>query len=69
MSAKDPPQITFAPFRLDRVNRSLHRGLAVIPLRPKAFAVLEYLVTRAGRLVTKDQLLAAVWPNITAVPP
>ena len=66
MSAKDPPQITFAPFRLDRVNRSLHRGLAVIPLRPKAFAVLEYLVTRAGRLATKDQLLAAVWPN-TAV--
>ena len=66
MSAKDPPQVTFGPFRLDKVNRSLHRGLSVIPLRPKAFAVLEQLVTRAGRLVTKDQLLAAVWPN-TAV--
>src|SRR5262245_34758099 len=66
MSANDPPQVTFGPFRLDRVNRSLHRGLSVIPLRPKAFAVLEYLVMCAGRLVTKDQLLAAVWPN-TAV--
>jgi DNA-binding winged helix-turn-helix (wHTH) protein len=66
MPAKDPPQVMFGPFRLDRMNRRLHRGLSVVPLRPKAFAVLEHLVTRAGRLVTKDQLLAAVWPN-TAV--
>ena len=65
MSANDPPQVTFGSFRLDRVNRSLHRGLSVIALRPKAFAVLEHLVTRAGRLVTKDQLLAAVWPGTT----
>ena len=64
--SKDSPQVTFGPFRLDRVNRSLHRGQSVIPLRPKAFAVLEHLVTRAGRLATKDQLLAAIWPN-TAV--
>ena len=66
MRAKDPSQVTFGPFRLDRPNRRLHRGLSVIPLRPKAFAVLDYLVARAGRLVTKEQLLAAVWPN-TAV--
>ena len=66
MRAKDPSQVTFGPFRLDRPNRRLHRGVSVIPLRPKAFAVLDYLVARAGRLVTKDQLLAAVWPN-TAV--
>ena len=66
MRAKDPSQVTFGPFRLDRPNRRLHRGVSVIPLRPKAFAVLDYLVARAGRLVTKDQLLAAVWPD-TAV--
>ena len=66
MSATDLRQVTFGPFRLDRVNRRLHRGLAVIPLRPKSFAVLEQLVTRAGRLATKDELLAAVWPD-TAV--
>ena len=66
MSATDPRQVTFGAFRLDRANRSLHRGLSVIPLRPKAFAVLDHLVARAGRLVTKDQLLAAVWPD-TAV--
>ena len=66
MSATDLRQVTFGAFRLDRANRSLHRGLSVIPLRPKAFAILELLVARAGRLVTKEQLLAAVWPD-TAV--
>ena len=66
MSAMEQRQVTFGPFRLDRANRSLHRGPSVIPLRPKAFAVLERLVAHAGRLVTKDELLAAVWPD-TAV--
>jgi TolB-like protein/DNA-binding winged helix-turn-helix (wHTH) protein/Tfp pilus assembly protein PilF len=35
-----------------------------IPLRPKAFALLEYLVTRAGRLVTKDELLSEIWSGV-----
>src|SRR5208337_2080801 len=34
-----------------------------ILLTPKAFAVLRYLVEHAGRLVTHDELLDAVWPN------
>jgi non-specific serine/threonine protein kinase len=59
-------QITFGPFRLDRANRRLLRGAEVVPLRPKAFAVLEHLAHRPGQLVTKEQLLAAVWPD-TAV--
>ena len=59
-------QVSFGPFRLDRAERRLHRDAAVIPLRPKTFAVLDHLVARARRLVTKEQLLAAVWPG-TAV--
>ena len=59
-------QVRFGPFRLDRAEHRLHRGATVIPLRPKTFAVLDHLVARAGRLVTKEQLLAAVWPG-TAV--
>ena len=57
------PQVSFGPFRLDSAERRLHSGATVIPLRPKTFAVLDYLVARAGRLVTKEQLLAAVWPD------
>ncbi|MBD0276015.1 MAG: winged helix-turn-helix domain-containing protein, partial [Acetobacteraceae bacterium] len=33
-------------------------------LRPKAFALLRHLVENAGRLVDKDELLAAVWPGV-----
>jgi DNA-binding winged helix-turn-helix (wHTH) protein/TolB-like protein len=36
----------------------------VVELRPQAFAVLQLLAERAGRLVTKDELLAAVWPGV-----
>ena len=34
-----------------------------VPLPPKAFDLLVVLVERAGRLVTKDELLKAVWPG------
>ena len=35
-----------------------------IALRPKTFAVLRYLVEHRTRLVSKDELFAAVWPNV-----
>jgi adenylate cyclase len=35
-----------------------------VDLRPQAYQVLRYLVLNAGRLVTKDELIAAVWPNV-----
>jgi len=53
--------ILFPPFHLDLVNEQLWRDSQVIPLRPKTFAVLRYLVEHAGRLVTKEELLQAVW--------
>src|SRR5262249_27753589 len=44
----------------------LWREAEAIPLTPKAYGVLHYLVTHADRLVTKEELLDAVWPE-TAV--
>jgi TolB-like protein/DNA-binding winged helix-turn-helix (wHTH) protein/tetratricopeptide (TPR) repeat protein len=35
-----------------------------IPLRPRSFAVLRHLVLNPGRLVTKDELFSAVWPDL-----
>jgi DNA-binding winged helix-turn-helix (wHTH) protein len=35
-----------------------------VDLRPQAYAVLRQLATHPGRLVTKEELLAAVWPNV-----
>jgi DNA-binding winged helix-turn-helix (wHTH) protein len=57
------PQRHFADFRLDPDNACLWRGMQPIALTPKAFDVLHYLVTHPDRLVTKDTLLDAVWPE------
>ena len=55
--------VTFSGFRFDATNEQLSQGVQAIPLRPKAFAVLAHLVEHAGQLVTKQQLLEAVWPG------
>lgn len=53
----------FGPFRLDVAERCLQRDGAVVPLRAKLFDTLVVLVRRAGRLVTREELLARVWPD------
>src|SRR5882724_388819 len=58
------PQWHFADFRLDPDNACLWRGTQPIALTPKAFDVLHYLVTHPDRLVMKDTLLDAVWPEL-----
>src|SRR6266850_667435 len=62
----------FPPFRLDTVNQCLWRGDGVaeerIPLAPKAFDVLRYLVEHPGRLVTQDELFEALWPKTYVQP-
>jgi len=55
------PLLFFPPFRLDPVNERLWRAEHEIPLRPKTFAVLRYLVEHPEQLVTKEALLNAVW--------
>ena len=56
--------LTFGEFRLDPPSGHLYRGAATIPLTPKAFALLVYLVTHAGRLVPKSELIGAIWPDV-----
>ena len=58
-----PRVLRFGAFRLDLVNQCLLRGAAAVPLAPKPFAVLCHLAGNHGRLVTKDELLDAVWPD------
>ena len=59
---------SFDPFRLDVTNQCLWRGDTRVPLIPKPFAVLRYLVEHPGRLVTRDQLLGAIWPDTYVQP-
>jgi predicted ATPase/DNA-binding winged helix-turn-helix (wHTH) protein len=60
--------IEFSQFRLDPTDEQLWRGESPIPLRPKCFQVLQYLVERSGRLVTSAELLDAVWPELAVAP-
>src|SRR4029453_10974397 len=62
----DERHFVFAPFRLDPVNQQRWGEKDLVALRPKIFAVLHRLLEQAGRLVTREELRAAVWPG-TAV--
>src|SRR5215831_19140694 len=53
----------FNEFALDVGERRLLRGTETVRLPPKAYDVLVVLVRQSGRLVTKDELLAHVWPE------
>jgi Tol biopolymer transport system component/DNA-binding winged helix-turn-helix (wHTH) protein len=53
----------FGPFHLDASERLLLRDGKPVPLAPKAFATLVLLVERQGKLVEKDELMRAVWPD------
>ena len=54
----------FGPYVLDSGRGCLLLEGGEVKLRPKTFAVLQYLVENSSRLVSKDELFAAVWPNL-----
>lgn len=56
--------LAFGEFTLDRANRRVLRAGVPVVLRPKSYSVLEALVTHANELVTKQDLRAAVWPDV-----
>jgi predicted ATPase/DNA-binding winged helix-turn-helix (wHTH) protein len=53
----------FQSFRLDTNDECLWREGQRLALTRKAFAVLNYMVEQAGHLVTKEELMEAVWPE------
>jgi TolB-like protein/DNA-binding winged helix-turn-helix (wHTH) protein/Flp pilus assembly protein TadD len=59
---------SFQSFRLDTANQCLLRGQERVPIPPKPYDVLRYLVENPGRLVTQDELLEKLWPEIYVNP-
>src|SRR5438552_2289439 len=53
----------FPSFCFDLADERLWHGTEAIVLRRKTLAVLRYLVEHPDQLVTKEELLAAVWPE------
>jgi TolB-like protein/DNA-binding winged helix-turn-helix (wHTH) protein/cytochrome c-type biogenesis protein CcmH/NrfG len=60
-----PTRLRFGHYVLDLERGCLLFKESEIALRPKTFAVLRFLSENSGRLVSKDELFAAVWPNLT----
>jgi DNA-binding winged helix-turn-helix (wHTH) protein len=56
--------LRFDRFTLDLTRGCVRLGDQVIDLRPKAFEVLRHLAENAGRLVSRQELFDAVWPNV-----
>ena len=61
MTLKTRGFFEFGPFRLEPEEHLLLRDRAPIPLPPKTFELLVFLVQNHSRLVTKEQIMQAVW--------
>src|ERR1700704_3426287 len=57
------PSYRFGPFFVDRTGYRVLRNGEALSLTPKLLDLLFHLLDHAGTLVTKDQLLDAVWPD------
>ena len=59
--APEPTTLTFGDVVLDLLSRRVTRGDVPIDLRPREFALLEYLLRNPGRVVSKTMILSHVW--------
>jgi two-component system OmpR family response regulator len=57
----DPVTLQAADLTLDRLSRRVERGGRPIDLRPREFALLEYLMRNAGKPVSKTMIVSHVW--------
>jgi two-component system OmpR family response regulator len=70
--AAEPTRLSAGDLSLDLLTRKVQRGAQLIELRPREFALLEYLMRNAGRVVSKTSILSHVWgynfdPNTNVV--
>ncbi len=59
--ATEPTRLVSGDITIDLVARQVERGGKRLDLRPREFALLEYLVRNAGRVVSKTMIMEHVW--------
>jgi TolB-like protein/tetratricopeptide (TPR) repeat protein len=59
-----PAAVRFGEFRLDPVRAEFTRSGDPVALRPKTYALLGLFAASPGKVLGKDELLAALWPNV-----
>jgi DNA-binding winged helix-turn-helix (wHTH) protein len=52
----------------DTGRRELHRGAEAVSLAPQVFDLLDYLIRNRERVVSKDDLIAAIWDDGASTP-
>ena len=57
----EPTSLTFGDLSLDLLKREVHRSGKMIDLQPREFALLEYLMRNAERVVSKTMILEHIW--------
>lgn len=62
-----PPPLRFGVFQLDVHAGQLLKGGRVVRLKPQPFKLLQLLVTRAGEVVTREEIREALWGSETFV--
>jgi len=65
MASSAARRVGFGPYLLDRADASLWHAEERVAIPPKAYALLDLLVLRAGQLVHKDEILQRVWWDAT----
>jgi DNA-binding response OmpR family regulator len=60
-AAVEPEVVALGRVRVDLAGRRLLRDGEVLPVKPKAFELLAFLIRNAGHVFTRDQLLEKVW--------
>jgi DNA-binding winged helix-turn-helix (wHTH) protein/TolB-like protein/tetratricopeptide (TPR) repeat protein len=63
MQLKKQSFYEYGPFRLDPAEHRLTRNGIAVPLAPKAFDLLLFLVQNQGRLLSKEQIMETLWPG------
>ena len=64
MEQQTSRQYAFDDFRVDAAKRLAYdKDGEVLPLKPKAFEILLYLIENSGRIIERDELLSAIWAD------
>ena len=65
MGSPNATRVLFGPFELSIAERSLKKAGEVVPIGGRAFDILATLIERGGEVVSKAELIAKVWPDVT----
>jgi two-component system OmpR family response regulator len=57
----EPTRLELGPLTLDLLSREVKRGGVLLDLRPREYALLEYLMRNGGRVVSRTAILSHVW--------